>query len=378
MYGEFYLPRKFKLAVAVPPNNDVDLFANDVGFIAIADKAGNLEGFNVCIGGGMGVTHSNQKTYPRTSDVIGFCTPEQGKYIAEKVMLVQRDNGNRVDRKNARLKYTIDRMGLENFKAEVEKRLGYKLAPARPYEFTENVDKFGWTKSYNGKHNFTIFIENGRIQDEPGKEYKSGLAEIARVHKGRFRLTANQHVIVSDIDEADVPTIKGLLAKWKLDNLSYSGLRLSSSACVAFPTCGLAMAESERYLPLLIDKVEAIMEENGLRNDSIVMRMTGCPNGCARPYIAEIAFVGKAPGAYLMLLGGGYYGQRLNKIYRENVTEPEILAILGPMIKHYATERLEGERFGDFVIRAGYIAPTVAGKLWYDRMGGEGEHKLLA
>jgi len=172
--------------------------------------------------------------------------------------------------------------------------------------------------------------------------------------------------------------MKQLLAKYKLDNLSQTGLRLSSSACVAFPTCGLAMAESERYLPILIGKIEAILEENGLRNDSIVMRMTGCPNGCARPYVAEVAFVGKAPGAYLMLLGGGYYGQRLNKIYRENVTEREILAILRPMIKHYALERLPGERFGDFVIRTGYIAPTTSGKEWYDRMGGEGEHREIS
>jgi len=363
--------------VAVPPNNDVDIFANDVGFIAIADKNGNLEGFNVCVGGGMGVTHSNKKTYPRASDVIGFCRPGQANQVAEKIMLVQRDNGNRKDRKNARLKYTIDRMGLDAFKGEVEKRLGYQLDPARPFKFTENVDKFGWSKGFDGKNHSTMFIENGRVQDEPGKAFKTGLCEIAQHHKGTFRLTANQHLILADIDDKDLPLMKQLLAKHKLDNLDYSGLRLSSSACVAFPSCGLAMAESERYLPLLVDKVEAIMEENGLRNDAIVMRMTGCPNGCARPYLAEIAFVGKAPGAYVMLLGGGYYGQRLNKIYRENVTEPEILTILTPMIKHYALERLEGEHFGDFVVRTGYIAPTTSGKEWYDRMGGEGHHRLI-
>ncbi|KAG8901668.1 hypothetical protein FRC00_005539 [Tulasnella sp. 408] len=375
LYGAYYLPRKFKIAIAVPPTNDVDIFANDVGFIAIPDEKGNLSGFNVTAGGGMGVTHSNKKTYPRTADVLGFCTPDQAHIVAEKIMLTQRDNGNRSDRKNARLKYTIDRMGLDNFKAEVEQRLGWQLAPARPFEFTANVDKFGWTTGYNGKHHFTMFIENGRVQDEPGKEFKTGLQEIAKVHRGTFRLTANQHLILADVDDADLPEMKRLLSKYGLDNLSYSGLRLSSSACVAFPTCGLAMAESERYLPILIDKVEAICEENGLRNDSIVMRMTGCPNGCARPYIAEIAFVGKAPGSYLMLLGGGYYGQRLNKIYRENVTEPEILAILRPMIKRYALERHEGEHFGDFVIRAGYISATKSGKEWYDGMGGEGENR---
>ncbi|KAI0658013.1 sulfite reductase subunit beta [Cubamyces menziesii] len=378
LYGEFYLPRKFKVAVAIPPNNDVDVFANDVGFIAITDENGELAGFNVTAGGGMGVTHGNKKTYPRTGDILGFCTVAQGVDVAEKIMLVQRDNGNRADRKNARLKYTIDRMGLDNFKAEVERRLGYQLQPARPFTFDRNIDDLGWTTGEDGKHHFTCFIENGRIQDEPERDFKAGLREIAKVHKGAFRLTANQHLIITDVATEDLPTIKRILAQYKLDNVSQSGLRLSSSACVAFPTCGLAMAESERYLPILIDKVEKICEENGLRNDSIVMRMTGCPNGCARPYLAEIAFVGKAPGVYLMLLGGGYYGQRLNKIYRESVTEPEILAILRPMIKRYALEREPGEHFGDWVIRAGYIAPTTSGKEWWDRMGGEGEFREVA
>ncbi|KAG8838628.1 hypothetical protein FRC20_006260 [Serendipita sp. 405] len=375
MYGAYYLPRKFKIAVAIPPNNDVDVFANDVGFIAIADQKGRLIGFNVTAGGGMGVTHSNKKTYPRTGDVLGFCTTDRGHKVAESILTTQRDNGNRADRKNARLKYTIDRMGLDAFKAEVEKRQGFAFEPAKPFHFESNVDEFGWIKDAQGKYHFTCFIENGRVQDEPGKDFKTGLREIAKVHKGRFRLTANQHLIVSEVPESELSTIKGLLAQYRLDNVQFSGLRLSSSACVAFPTCGLAMAESERYLPVLIDKVEKICEENGLRNDSIVMRMTGCPNGCARPYIAEVAFVGKAPGSYLMLLGGGYYGQRLNKIYRENVTEPQILAILGPMIKRYALERQKGERFGDFVIRAGYISATTAGKHWYEGMGGEGEYR---
>ncbi|KAG2070231.1 sulfite reductase subunit beta [Suillus decipiens] len=378
LYGEFYLPRKFKVAIAVPPTNDVDVFANDLGFIAIVDEQGELAGFNVTVGGGMGVTHGNKKTYPRIADVIGFCTVEQGPFVAEKVVLTQRDNGNRADRKNARLKYTIDRMGLDAFKAEVESRLGYQLAPARPYTFDRNIDDFGWSTGDDGRHHVILFIENGRIQDEPERDFKTGLREIAKIHKGTFRLTANQHIMVSEISTEDVPEIKRILAKYKLDNLNHTGLRLSSSACVAFPTCGLAMAESERYLPVLIDKVEKICEENGLRNDSIVMRMTGCPNGCARPYLAEVAFVGKAPGSYSMLLGGGYYGQRLNKIYRETVSEPEILAILKPMIKRYALECIDGEHFGDFVIRAGYIAPTTSGKEWYDGMGGEGQYREAA
>ncbi|CAE7224414.1 unnamed protein product [Rhizoctonia solani] len=378
LYGKYYLPRKFKIAVAVPPENDVDIFANDLGFIAIASPEGTLTGFNVTVGGGMGVTHSNKKTYPRAADVIGYCTPEQALDVAREVLIVQRDNGNRKDRKNARLKYTIDRMGLDKFKAAVEAGLGWTLAPAKPYEFVSNVDKFGWRTGHDGKHHFTMFIENGRVQDEPGKAFKQGLQVIAKAHKGTFRLTCNQHLILSDVTDDKLDEMKALLKEHGLDNINYSGLRLSSSACVAFPTCGLAMAESERYLPVLIDKVEQMCEEHGLRNDSIVMRMTGCPNGCARPYLAEVAFVGKAPGSYVMLLGGGYYGQRLNKIYRETVSEPEILAILGPMIKRYALERHEGERFGDFVIRAGYISATTSGKEWYEGMGGEGEHRVAA
>jgi sulfite reductase (NADPH) hemoprotein beta-component len=236
LYGPYYLPRKFKIAVAVPPDNSVDIFTNDLGFIAITDAQGELAGFNVTVGGGMGVTHSNKKTYPRLADVIGFVTPEEGCLVAEKVMLSQRDNGNRADRKNARLKYTVDRMGLENFKADVEKRLGHPLAPARDYKFEQNVDNYGWIKGYNGKWHFTMFIENGRVEDNDRHQFKTGLREIASVHKGDFRLTANQHCILSDVTEEDKPEMERLLAKWKLDKIDHSGLRLSSSACVAFPT----------------------------------------------------------------------------------------------------------------------------------------------
>ncbi|KAJ3731719.1 sulfite reductase subunit beta [Lentinula guzmanii] len=366
IYSEWYLPRKFKIAIAVPPTNDVDVYTNDLGYIAIVDDDGkNVIGYNVLVGGGMGTTLGNQKTYPRVASLIGFCTPDQAVDVAEKVTLVQRDYGDRVDRKTARLKYTVDRMGLDKFKAEVERRLGFPLQESRPYSFTQNLDQYGWVKGQNGRHYFTTFIENGRIQDTQKTRLKTGLREIAKIHKGTFRLTTNQHLVVSEIEEDNLSNIKNILATYNIDIQGLSGLRLSSSACVAFPTCGLAMAESERYLPILIDKIETICEENGLRNDSIVMRMTGCPAGCTRPNVAEIGFVGKAPGAYVMLLGGGAYGQRLAKVYRESVTEPEILAILKPMIKHYALDRHEGERFGDFVIRKGFVpAVTSSQEYW--------------
>lgn len=366
MYGPTYLPRKFKITIAIPPHNDTDVYAHDVGLIAIKGKDGKLEGFNVLAGGGMGVTHNNKKTYPRTGSMMGFCKTDQVHIACEKIMLVQRDHGDRTNRKHARLKYTMDDMGVDVFRGKVEEIWGQKFEEPRSFHFDSNIDTFGWQKDENGKHHFTMFIENGRIEDTAEFPMKTGLREIAKVHKGEFRLTGNQHLILSNVASEDLDTMKDMLHKYKLDNTDHSGLRLSSSACVAFPTCGLAMAESERYLPELISKLEGTIEDAGLRQESIVMRMTGCPNGCARPWLAEVAFVGKAYGAYNMYLGGGYHGQRLNKLYRSSIKEEEILEIMRPLIKEYAGERNEGERFGDFVIRKGYIKPTTEGKTFHE------------
>ncbi|RIB01546.1 hypothetical protein C2G38_2127373 [Gigaspora rosea] len=365
LYGPTYLPRKFKIAIAVPPNNDVDVFANDMGFIAIiSDK--KLLGFNVTVGGGLGMTHNNKKTYPRLGELIGFCTPDQATSVAEKVMLVQRDFGDRINRKHARLKYTIDDRSLDWFRNEVETRLGYKLESPREYTFESNADRYGWTKGSNNKWHFGMYIENGVVKDSPGYLIRTGLREIAKVHKGDFRLTPNQHLVLGNITEKNKSQIEGLLKKYKLDNLQHTGLRLNSMSCVALPTCGLAMAESERYLPTLVSKLEIIINEVGLNQDAITIRMTGCPNGCARPYIAEIAFVGKALGTYNLYLGGGFYGQRLNKLYRENLKEDDILRELRPILERYAKEKINGEKFGDFVIRNGYVKATTAGKDFHD------------
>ncbi|KAL1915143.1 uncharacterized protein VTP21DRAFT_7624 [Calcarisporiella thermophila] len=360
LYGPTYLPRKFKIVITVPPDNDVDAYAHDIGFIAIAE-AGKLVGYNVLAGGGMGMTHGNKKTYPQVGRMLGFCRKEHAIDVAEKIMLVQRDYGDRTNRKHARLKYTIDDRGVEWFRAEVEKYLGYSFEAARPFTLDTNTDRYGWTQGADGKWHFGMYIENGRVHDSVDHRIKTGLREIAKVHKGDFRLTPNQHLVIGNIASEDVDTIKALLAEYRLDNLDYTGLRLNSMACVALPTCGLAMAESERYLPVLVSKVEDLVMEAGLRDDAITIRMTGCPNGCARPYVAEIAFVGKAPGAYNMYLGGGHYGQRLNKLYRESIREEEIIRELGPMLKRYATEREEGEKFGDWVIRAGYVKASTDG-----------------
>ncbi|KAI4172862.1 MAG: hypothetical protein LQ343_003269 [Gyalolechia ehrenbergii] len=372
LYGPTYLPRKFKITIAIPPHNDTDVYAHDVGLIAIKTARGDrLDGFNVLVGGGMGVTHNNKKTYPRTGSMLGYFPASQIHLVCEKIMLVQRDHGDRKNRKHARLKYTIDDMGVDVFRAKVEELLGSKFEDPKPFEFKSNIDTFGWQKDEFGLNHFLMFIENGRVEDTAEFPMRTGLREIAKVHKGDFRLTPNQHLCLSGVPDGDLDMIKGMLKRYKLDNLQFSALRLSSSACVAFPTCGLAMAESERYLPELITKLEGCLEENGLRQDSIVMRMTGCPNGCARPWLAEVAFVGKAYGAYNMYLGGGYHGQRLNKLYRSSIAEEEILDIMKPLLKRYALERQDGERFGDFVIRIGMIKPTKEGKTFHDDVAEE-------
>ncbi|KAI9667918.1 MAG: hypothetical protein M1821_000738 [Bathelium mastoideum] len=367
LYGPTYLPRKFKITIAVPPHNDTDVYAHDIGLIAIRNSDGHLEGFNVLAGGGMGVTHNMKKTYPRTGSMMGYVSKDVVHEACKNIMFVQRDNGDRKDRKHARLKYTIDDMGVDVFRSKVEEYWGQKFDSARPFKFDSNIDTFGWQKDEAGLNHFTFFIENGRIEDTATFPMKTGLRELANTllqHQrgGEFRLTPNQHLVLSNIPDDLVPEIRTLLEKYKLDNTDFSGLRLSSSACVAFPTCGLAMAESERYLPALISKLEDTVEEAGLRHDSIVMRMTGCPNGCARPWLGEVAFVGKAYGAYNMYLGGGYHGQRLNKLYRSSIKEEEIVEIMRGFIKRYSLERRDGERFGDWCIRTGLINETFEGK----------------
>ncbi|KAJ5546092.1 Sulfite reductase subunit beta [Penicillium frequentans] len=381
LYGPTYLPRKFKITIAIPPHNDTDVYAHDIGLIAIKGADGHLEGFNVLAGGGMGSTHNNTKTYPQIGRMFGYIPKDQIHIACEKIMLVQRDNGDRKNRKHARMKYTIDDLGVEVFKGMVEDLMpeGLRFGEPREFKFSSNVDTFGWLKDEKGLNHFTFFIENGRIEDTADFKMRTGLHAIASLGKGEFRLTGNQHLIMSNITDEDLPLIKETMAKYKLDNTAFSGLRLSSSACVAFPTCGLAMAESERYLPVLISKLEDTLEKNGLARDSIVMRMTGCPNGCARPWLAEVAFVGKAYGAYNMYLGGGYHGQRLNKRYRSSIKEDEILEIMKDLLSRYSKERnTDGEipeRFGDWCIRAGVIKATTDGQNFHEGVAEDEEEE---
>ncbi|MBY0147353.1 assimilatory sulfite reductase (NADPH) hemoprotein subunit [Neobacillus niacini] len=366
MYGPLYLPRKFKIGIAVPPANDIDVFSQDLGLIAIVEE-GKLVGFNVAIGGGMGSSHGDKETYPQLAKVIGFCTPDQVQDVAEKIITIQRDYGNRSERKNARFKYTVDRLGLETVKEELENRLGYNLGEARHYHFDDNSDRYGWVKGVQGKWHYTLYIQNGRVADFDGYKLKTALKEIAKIHKGEFRLTANQNVIIANVSSQKKKQINELIEEYGLtDGSHYSALRRSSMACVALPTCGLAMAEAERYLPKLIDKIEDILDENGLKDKEITIRMTGCPNGCARPGLGEIAFMGKAVGKYNMYLGAAFDGSRLNKMYRENIGEEEILSELRVILSRYAKEREQDEHFGDFVIRAGIIKATTDGTNFHD------------
>ena len=358
IYGKHYLPRKFKIAIAIPPDNDVDIFANDLGFIAVVEN-GRLAGFNVTVGGGMGMSHNNKATYPRVADVMGFCSPAQVVDVAEKVVLVQRDFGDRSDRKHARLKYTIQDRGLGWFRDEVESRLGYKLAAARPYTFTDNGDRYGWSDGVDGKHHLTLFIEGGRLRDHQ----RAGLREIAKIHRGDFRLTGNQNLVIGGVGPAERPRIEALLKEHGLDQTwqTITGLRRGGLACVALPTCGLALAESERNLPSLVDELDKVIRAAGLAEQSIHIRSSGCPNGCARPYLGEIGLVGKVPGKYNLYLGAAHDGSRLNKLYKEAIPNEQIVAELTPIIQRYAGERTAGETFGDFVIRAGYVKAVTSG-----------------
>ncbi|MEK4028531.1 assimilatory sulfite reductase (NADPH) hemoprotein subunit [Pseudobacillus sp. FSL P4-0506] len=361
MYGALYLPRKFKIGIAVPPSNDVDVFSQDLGFVAVVEE-GKLAGFNVAIGGGMGMTHGDKNTYPQLARVIGFCTPEKILDVAEKVITIQRDYGDRSVRKYARFKYTVDRLGLESIKQELHKRLGWELEEAHSFHFNHNGDRYGWVEGSDGSWHFTLFIQNGRVADIEGYPLMTGLREIAKVHTGDFRLTPNQNLVIANVSNEKKDQIVELIKKYGLtDGKHYSALRRNSMACVALPTCGLAMAEAERYLPSLLEKIEDIVEESGLHEEEITIRMTGCPNGCARPALAEIAFIGKSPGKYNMYLGAGFSGNRLSKLYKENVGEKEILALLRPILSQYAKERQEGERFGDYVIRAGIVKEVHSG-----------------
>ncbi|TWI01912.1 sulfite reductase (NADPH) beta subunit [Luteimonas cucumeris] len=368
IYGHTYLPRKFKIGFAIPPYNDVDVFAQDLGFIAIIEND-ELLGYNVSVGGGLGASHGDAETYPRLGSVIGFVTPQQVIVIAEAVVGAQRDHGNRVVRKRARLKYTIDDHGLDWFKSEVERRAGFPLPPARPFDFRHNGDRFGWVEGEDGRGHLTLRIPAGRIVDgtldDRGAEVRhlSGLREIARLlaahddgNGSELRMTPNQNLVIAGIAVPLRARVDALVAEHDLDAYRRaSTLARRALACVALPTCALAMAEAERYLPDFVARVDALLARHGIADAPIHLRLSGCPNGCSRPYLGEIALIGKAPGRYNLMLGADHRGQRLNVLYRENIVEEEILASLDPLFADYAGHRGTDEGFGDFLVRRGTV-----------------------
>jgi len=361
LYGNRYLPRKFKIAVVIPPQNDCDVFSQDLGFIAIV-KDNKIIGYNVSVGGGLGSTFGIPETYPRLGTIIGSCKPEQVVDVAEKLLMLQRDNGDRKNRKQARLKYTVDRMGIDNIKAEWESRLGYKFDETVPAKFERNGDNFGWKKGVDNKWHLTYFVEGGRVRNDGDKKLKTALKEIAKILDGRFILTGNQNLIISGVSAEVKKKVDEILKSFNVSPEEISGLRKNSIACVAMPTCPLAFAEAERYLPTLVSKIEVILKEFDLTKEEIVIRMTGCPNGCGRPYLAEIGLIGKSPGYYNLYLGGNFEGERLNTLYKETIQEENILKELRPIIKDFAETRNPNERFGDFVIRKKYVAEIKEGK----------------
>lgn len=366
IYGETLLPRKFKTAFVLPPFNDVDVHANDLNFVAIVENE-QIIGFNVLVGGGLGMTHGDKTTFPRKADDFGFIKTENVLEIAKAVVTTQRDLGGRVSRAHARVKYTLETHGVEKFKTEVEQRSGIKFSDSRAYEFTERGDRIGWVKGTDHKWHLTVFIENGRILDYPGKPLKSGLLKIAQVHQGDFRMTANQNLIIASVPESEKETIEKLARECGLINDAHTEQRFNSMACVALPTCPLAMAEAERYLPGLVTDVETLLAKHGIADDHIILRVTGCPNGCGRSMLAEVGLVGKAPGRYNLYLGGNTNGTRIPKMYKENIDEATIINTLDELIARWADERESGECFGDFAIRAGIVAEVIiASKDFHD------------
>ncbi|CED72424.1 sulfite reductase [NADPH] hemoprotein beta-component [Aliivibrio wodanis] len=360
--GSNYLPRKFKTTVVIPPQNDVDVHANDLNFIAIADN-GKLVGFNVLVGGGLAMTHGDTATYPRKADDFGFVSLEKTLEVAAAVVTTQRDWGNRSNRKNAKTKYTLDRVGVDVFKAEVEKRAGIQFEASRPYELTERGDRIGWVDGIDGKHHLALFIENGRLLDYPGKPLKTGVAEIAKIHQGDFRMTANQNLIVAGVPAEQKDQIEQIAREHGLIDDAHSEQRKNSMACVAFPTCPLAMAEAERFLPEFVTEIEDVLKKHKLpEEDNIIFRVTGCPNGCGRAMLAEIGLVGKAPGRYNFHLGGNRSGTRVPKMYKENITDRQILSEIDELVGRWATERQGNEGFGDFTIRAGIVDEVIVSK----------------
>jgi sulfite reductase (NADPH) hemoprotein beta-component len=351
IYGKTYLPRKFKIGFAIPPVNDTDVFTNDVGLIAIVED-GQVVGFNFAVGGGMGRSHNNEATFARLADVVGFITPEQVEQAILATVTIHRDFGDRTNRKHARLKYVIAERGVDWFREELERRSGIKVLPARPAEFTRQGDPFGWQVQPDGQRFLGLFIETGRIKDTATRQIKTALRLIVEQFAPEVRFTPGNNLIFANIAPENVAAITAILKEHGVAlPEQISAVRRASTACVSLPTCALALAESERVFPALLTEIECALAETGLANTPIVTRISGCPNGCSRPYVAEIGLVGKAPGKYQLYLGANPQGTRLGRVWKEVIKLEEVAGELKPLFARYAAERLDGEPFGDWVAR---------------------------
>jgi sulfite reductase (NADPH) hemoprotein beta-component len=351
LYGKNYLPRKFKTAFVIPPLNDIDIFTNDLGFIAIAEN-GRLAGYNLVAGGGLGMSHGNAATFPRLADVVGFIQQESIEAAAKAVVTIHRDFGDRTNRKHARLKYVIAERGLDWFRKELEQRAGFALEPARPFEFKKQGDALGWHQQSNGNYFLGLFVENGRIRDAQGYQLKTGLRRVIERFQPEVRLTPSQNILLVNLRPEHRADVMQMLSEHGVSvHNPFSRTRMASMACPALPTCGLALAESERTMPDVLTKIENVLTELGMPQQELLVRMTGCPNGCARPYMAEIAFVGKAPNKYQIYLGGNEAGTRLNRLYKDSVKGDDLIPEVKALLTRFKGERQGEERFGDFCER---------------------------
>lgn len=354
LYGKTYLPRKFKVAVAFPGDNCVDIFTQDVGLVALFDEQGAHLGFNVLAGGGMGMTHNNEETFPRLADVIAFIQPDRAVETVKGIVSIHRDFGDRGNRKHARLKYILHDRGVEWFREELQKRLSFALEAPRPMPAFKIQDHLGWHEQGDGRLFLGIPVENGRIHNREGLRLRDGLRAVIERFSPTIRLTAQQNILLADLDPHDRPAVEALLAEHQIKLVEqYSGVRRYGLACPALPTCGLAITEAERALPGVLDQIEDTLEQLGLLDDPIHIRMTGCPNGCARPYAAEIGLVGRSLNKYTIFLAGNAVGTRLNEVFLDLVSVDEIAATLRPVLTHYRENRHLGESFGDFCTRIG-------------------------
>ncbi|HEU0016108.1 MAG TPA: NADPH-dependent assimilatory sulfite reductase hemoprotein subunit [Longimicrobium sp.] len=353
LYGERYLPRKFKVAFGYADDNCTDVYANDLGFVAI--PAGDrVLGYNVVVGGGLGQTHGKEETFPRLADPLCFVEPDELIEVAKAVIAVQRDYGNRANRRRARLKYLIHEQGVAWFREQVEAYLGRAVRDPYPIEVNDIHDHLGWHRQADGRWFYGVWVQNGRVHDTPTLQLRTALRRIVEGFRPGVHLTTQQNLLLTDIADEHRDGVESILAEHGvLPKEKLTNARRWSMACPALPTCGLAVAESERALPGVIDEIEAELESLGLADERITIRMTGCPNGCARPYTADIAFVGRSLGKYLLYVGGNSQGTRLATPYQDLVPAANVVEVLRPLFRRFRDERQPGEAFGDFCSRVG-------------------------